>query len=561
MHETRAKQHLGRAGKRVKTGCKTCKIRRVKCDENRPACRRCVSTGRVCDGYGIWGGGTPHANRALSIYCTPVPVVTREEQGSFDWFMEKARRKFTSLYSSDFWETLVFQASAQEPCVRHAVIALSAAHRFERGDSPWTVPATYGYDAARFTLQQYNKAISYLRVGTATNKHALRVALITCMLFVTLEYLRGQYSMGSAHLRHGIQLLTNISVPQPRSSMSPNILSPAEDFAHNALIDSYARLAIQSAMFGHVPSRMCLVMRAPAGNAFPPEFHSMQHARQTLDNLMNRAHCLKRHLHDLKPEGRLTDESEFFDTRHKILTELSCWHQAFRATLAHIKTETTSPRDIHGCILLGTYYEMVVIIASVCLPSAKETIFDSHTENFIAMIGGFEDLCTSSSRTHIYAKELEPLLRGAEFGGQGFTVEAGFIPPVYCTGLKCRVPRVRRQAIRILRSVPHREGVWNGPLLADVLEQVIRIEEGGLYAGDSSIEEPIVAGVLTEKDLSRPRVDGFSRIMDVSVHLPDEVNGDTIVSYKKQIGEGHWASFTERVCPSVLRGPLDLRAT
>ena len=37
---------------KVKTGCTTCKIRRVKCDEARPNCVRCTSTGRRCDGYG-----------------------------------------------------------------------------------------------------------------------------------------------------------------------------------------------------------------------------------------------------------------------------------------------------------------------------------------------------------------------------------------------------------------------------------------------------------------------------------------------------------------------------
>jgi hypothetical protein len=29
----------------------------VKCDEGRPACQKCISSGRTCSGYGIWGGG------------------------------------------------------------------------------------------------------------------------------------------------------------------------------------------------------------------------------------------------------------------------------------------------------------------------------------------------------------------------------------------------------------------------------------------------------------------------------------------------------------------------
>ncbi|KAH4069175.1 hypothetical protein HBH98_012240 [Parastagonospora nodorum] len=36
-----------------RSGCKTCKIRKVKCDEEKPFCKRCTSTGRTCDGYDV----------------------------------------------------------------------------------------------------------------------------------------------------------------------------------------------------------------------------------------------------------------------------------------------------------------------------------------------------------------------------------------------------------------------------------------------------------------------------------------------------------------------------
>lgn len=46
------------------------RIRKVKCDEGQPACERCTSTGRVCDGYGIWGGGKPFRTPTRST-CRP----------------------------------------------------------------------------------------------------------------------------------------------------------------------------------------------------------------------------------------------------------------------------------------------------------------------------------------------------------------------------------------------------------------------------------------------------------------------------------------------------------
>ncbi|PWY78374.1 hypothetical protein BO70DRAFT_338960 [Aspergillus heteromorphus CBS 117.55] len=40
-----------RQTRRFRTGCKTCKARRIQCDETRPECTACVSKGRSCPGY------------------------------------------------------------------------------------------------------------------------------------------------------------------------------------------------------------------------------------------------------------------------------------------------------------------------------------------------------------------------------------------------------------------------------------------------------------------------------------------------------------------------------
>lgn len=37
--------------RRTKTGCQTCRKRRIKCDEARPSCRNCLKSKRACQGY------------------------------------------------------------------------------------------------------------------------------------------------------------------------------------------------------------------------------------------------------------------------------------------------------------------------------------------------------------------------------------------------------------------------------------------------------------------------------------------------------------------------------
>lgn len=73
--------------KKARTGCLTCKIRHKKCDETKPACNRCTSTGRRCDGYGPPvdqpGGSSNTVKRATVIASHPscaeiLPSVTAD---------------------------------------------------------------------------------------------------------------------------------------------------------------------------------------------------------------------------------------------------------------------------------------------------------------------------------------------------------------------------------------------------------------------------------------------------------------------------------------------------
>ncbi|CAP91722.1 Pc13g06530 [Penicillium rubens Wisconsin 54-1255] len=554
--------HVPLVRKKAKTGCKTCKIRRVKCDEGRPACRRCVSTRRVCDGYGIWGGGgspygKPQSNRALSTYCTPVPAgnLSHEEQLCFDWLIRRTAKKFAGLFPSDFWETLIFQASAQETAVRHAIIALSSAHRFQGRYAA----GPNQYDEC-FTLQQYNKAIQHLRINTTNNSYSLRVALITCMLFITLEYMRGQYQMGNAHLQYGMKLLSDMSTPRPPSSMVPTILAPEEDFAYNALVDAYVRLGIHSAMFGHMPSsHVYLVTKDPRTTSLPYTFNSLLEARRSLDDLLNRVHCLRRHYHDHHASQTPTSNQQMLNTQSVLLADLSLWRKTYTVSVARLKTNKISGKDKTGYLLLRVHHEMATIMASVCLSpegTESELRFDTYTENFVRIMSGFLDIWKSWTATAFSEEDFFKLATAPDdlkaifqdFNTMsGFTIEMGYIPPVYYTALKCRVPRIRRQAVRALRAAPHREGVWNGSILADVLEEVIRVEEGNFYAGNVRVNSSVGQVLPGNEDLLVPKVPAEARVSDVRILLPDDVGGHTYFSYRKRAADGKWLTVKQKI--------------
>ncbi|KAI8633593.1 hypothetical protein F5Y19DRAFT_246207 [Xylariaceae sp. FL1651] len=161
--------------RKVKTGCRTCKIRHVKCDEGRPVCHRCVSTGRVCDGYGIWGsGGSIYTNRSMTKRSSSDNVkynlpshfgkMSPEQESYFRWFRYRTYTKLPLPFISPFWHTLVFQACAVEPAVLHAVMALGSAHQQESLEGSNARRYCMTLDARqKFMLREYTEAIRSLQ--------------------------------------------------------------------------------------------------------------------------------------------------------------------------------------------------------------------------------------------------------------------------------------------------------------------------------------------------------------------------------------------------------------
>lgn len=49
---------------RSRSGCSTCRTRKVKCDEARPRCRRCIEDGRLCQGYSPHRPSKPHQSQS-----------------------------------------------------------------------------------------------------------------------------------------------------------------------------------------------------------------------------------------------------------------------------------------------------------------------------------------------------------------------------------------------------------------------------------------------------------------------------------------------------------------
>jgi len=186
------------------TNDKSFRTRRVKCDESKPSCEKCVKAGRTCVGYLPDNHGNEHSKAPTLTdpkfgLCKDQLIVvdisgTSRERSCFEFF-----RSYTipqlSGFDTNFWNRLLLQATHHEPAIRHAAIGLGSLHQRFESDKNSVLGLNKNTDSDGFALQQYVKAIRLLiQPIHDRGKQAADVVLMTCVLFICFEVSHAVYS-------------------------------------------------------------------------------------------------------------------------------------------------------------------------------------------------------------------------------------------------------------------------------------------------------------------------------------------------------------------------------
>ncbi|CEL01302.1 hypothetical protein ASPCAL00888 [Aspergillus calidoustus] len=226
---------------RTKTGCLTCRKRRVKCDETKPHCTRCTSTGRKCDGY---PSSSPPRHDGLVRWSLPLIVAPPSGNGNaretraFQFFYERTVPSLSGYCGSEFWNRLVLQVSQHEKSVWHALIALGSLH--ENFENDQRIPGLWfsrrGYDD--FAVREYLLAIRALIGPRRTLDHGtsgsspaepltVDVYLISCILFACFEVLSSHYDSAISHIRAGIKIMSETNYDRASGTFCHPYLRPS----------------------------------------------------------------------------------------------------------------------------------------------------------------------------------------------------------------------------------------------------------------------------------------------------------------------------------------------
>ncbi|KAJ5627632.1 hypothetical protein N7490_009860 [Penicillium lividum] len=459
-----------------RSGCRTCKIRRVKCGEEKPTCLRCSSTGRGCEYEDrLSPQGFPTLPLVSTQSLSASPNSGSRERRAFEYYFQHTAQHLAGGMQVDFWTKVIPQISRSEPAIWDGIIAISALfeHPNQRLDFPLVRNHRKGSHALNQVQQEalswYSRSISTVHSRINRGCADPYLALISCVLFICVETIQGRLEEALQLFHQGVTLISDLRTQISHGNVS---LSKASLLEHT-IIPLFLRMgSLSLTISGTQPSEIFSFAESHTGG-----FFSIEHARSTMIILAAEVILFER---EAGMYRRATDADSVVDIA------IVAREQALRARLAKWYASYTELRRSYCPIiepdpLLLSYHAAASITLTGCLTSL-EMVFDAHLADFSVIVEQATLILDASRRPD---------------GSQPpFTFEPGVGVPLFLTALKCRQPGLRRRALQLLREAPPMQGFFICPPVAIMAGRLMMLEE--------SYSTSTVAGSIDNSSLDNP---------------------------------------------------------
>ncbi|RHZ43043.1 Zn(II)2Cys6 transcription factor domain-containing protein [Aspergillus thermomutatus] len=439
------------------------RIRKVKCGEERPSCIRCTSTGRKCEYI------SPAPSRqvptssivpALDHPLSLAPNSVWRERRAFAHYSQYAASFIAGGLDIDFWGGVVPQVCRSEPAVWDAINAISAL--FESPDPSfdfvWLRRNDNNCQSLRPShsdaLRWYARSLANMRSQIDRGSADIRVALITCILFICIETLQGRVEEALRLYQQGVSLIFELRAPGGTRMGSCTDSTLLED----TIIPIFLRLGTIALSISGVPvSGLLNEMQDSTRNTFS----SLSSARLAMTALAAEGMIFQRTVgehfaikgHECPIPLALKSKQEDIQKR------LAYWHRAYTNLV-----DSSDPSELPSSVtsLLLTFHAATSIVTAVCTEQL-ETAYDAHLPQF--------RLIVEQSAVHLEASA------GPSGRQPPFTFEMGPGLSLFLTAIACRDPWLRRRALQLLKRAPPIQGLYKCPPGATLAEALMRLEE------------------------------------------------------------------------------------
>lgn len=335
---------------KVKTGCLTCKTRRIKCTEERPSCSRCLSSGRECayqsqPKANVFTPANQQSTAPAGALLLAKPRDHRtsdpEELRAFQFFLE-VTAPAASTYNprtKAFFSDLIPQVAESESAVRHLVVAVAAKQESMSSSSDNALTLS------QVQAKHYFAGLNQLSRSTSNTSE--EVLLLASALFVVLgqfENPEDQTAHCLLHFMAGMRILIErIAAPgQPRPSR---------------IIDAYiqpifARLEMMVSIF-MMPERgidAIYCSTEPVEPVLPDQFKDLLEARQSWFAI-----CCWRYRKDARSNAWTSESECFKDLRTKLLK----WNNLLMAYAG--RAALGSERELQRAIAMISQFRLLFL--------------------------------------------------------------------------------------------------------------------------------------------------------------------------------------------------------
>lgn len=421
------------------------RIRKVKCDEARPHCLRCVRTGRKCDGYRTSPNSSPEP--LISSPSLIPGFETPHELHSYDFYRARSARALSGHVDAGFWGGLVLKLSVTEPAVRHAMLAISSLHECVE------VKSNYGRELDKgFAFREYGKAIRSLR-HWAQRDEPSALPLLVCILFICIEFLAHHDAAAQMHICQGRKILTGLKDGH----------SPSMEMVKRSLVPIYARLSLASFLFGSQPEIIPPHLKGWAD--VPAVFASVDDARCGLYLIIDEAlqFTAKGRALAFNPNSAPETVQALYFEQQKLLSQVVRWNAAFTVLTSMSAQSAVVETSLN---ILRIYHQASQIWISTAL-QPYECAYDAHLPAFASIISLASTIIGSVPNS---------------VKTEAFCFETELIAPIYWTATKCRHPLLRRAALKLLtrdQMRNRRENLWHVRETTVIAARIIEMEESG----------------------------------------------------------------------------------
>ncbi|KAF2707311.1 hypothetical protein K504DRAFT_535825 [Pleomassaria siparia CBS 279.74] len=536
---------------RSRTGCATCRRRRIKCDEGYPHCLRCLKAKLTCEGYfhaqpstqtssckpillpkpggvchmtSLAWQARPCPRYKVARLSTPRPTAillgeTEVENRYLKYFHHETTSGFQSAYDWTLWNRLVLQGCHHEPFIRYAVVAIGALHKSMPISSPSGEESLTKNSQPmaklhrEFAYLTYGKALKYMQQAIDSGT-GLRHALIACLLVVCFETHTGNRYKASTHAKYGLQILQ-----QWRKSTPPQIatsaLAPPD--VEEDIVEAFRNLDIQITTVSDSRTfeehERSMEEDLPIVMSMPTYFDGLETAKMYCTIIMRRSNHFMgttwtRTRPDLLTRAFKTQEGSTLvslgdqihttaftvddtvrEEQKPFFAEVVRWLEAFEPVFSRIRQAGhVSPRKY----VIATILQIQALCLKITLAGVlftQEILYDEYLPEFKEIVRLSADVAKICHSNS-----------SADFWAGSFLLDLGLVMPLFSLILRCRAPVLRRHAIDILMHW-HVECWWDPLLIVALGRFVMEVEEVGMK--DEFIPEESRA-ILTAKSHRPP---------------------------------------------------------